>query len=101
MVEHHVDPKSNNVEASVDSKSNIVKTSVDLKSNIDLKENVVKPDVSKLVDNEVDTAKYFFTYVKYKVRDNLINWIHHQASNALFTKIIEISHHGVGQMVTK
>lgn len=38
------------------------------------REKIVKLVVSKLVDNKVDTAKYlFFTKVKYKLRDNLIN----------------------------
>jgi len=46
-----VDPESNNLEASIDFKSNIVEAFVDLK------ESIVNPDVSKLVNNKVDTPK--------------------------------------------
>ena len=44
----------------MDVKPNNVKVSVDLKSYIDFKENISNLYVSKLADNEVDVAKYFF-----------------------------------------
>jgi len=88
MVEHPRNPNSNNVETSIVVKPNIVvvfvdvkpidvDVSVDLKLNVDSKENIVKHYVNKLADNEVDTMNYFFTNVKYKFRDDLINWGRH------------------------
>lgn len=107
VVEHPIDPKRNNVEAFVDLKPNIVKTFNDLKPDIlqdfiDLKpniaevsvdletifyskENTVKLGIFKPVDNEVDMTEYFFTNMKYKVMDDMINWIRHQASTTKFT----------------
>jgi hypothetical protein len=76
MVKHPLDPNSNNVDASVELKLSIIESStyvkpnivdfsidvepndvevsIDSKSNVDFKENIVKPDVSKLVDNDVN-----------------------------------------------
>jgi len=65
-----------------------------LKPNVDSKENIVKHDFSKLADNEVYTEKYFFTNLKYNVRDDLINWDCSQVSTTIFTLIIKIFHHG-------
>jgi hypothetical protein len=86
----------NIVESFVEVKPKDNEVYVDLKPNVDYKENIIKHNVSKLVDNEVDAAKYFLKNVKYKVRDDLNNWTPHQASTTRFTLIIDKSDHGVG-----
>jgi len=51
--------KSNIVESFVEVKPNDNEVYVDLKPHVDYKENFIKHNVTKLVDNEVDATKYF------------------------------------------
>lgn len=91
IVEHPLDPNSNNVEASLDLKPNIDESFIEVKPNdnevsVDYKENFIKHNVTKLVDNEVDATKYFKKNVKYKVRDDLNNWVHQSINDQINIK---------------
>jgi len=70
--------KPNIVVVFVDVKSIDVDVPVDLKLNVDSKENIFKHYVNfvkkkKHYVNKLLTMNYFFTNVKYKVRDDSIN----------------------------
>lgn len=70
-VDSSIEMKLFKVEASFDVKPNIVEAFVDVKpslvGSVDLKPSLVGYGVSKLCDNEVDTAPYFFIDYTWKV----------------------------------
>ena len=76
-------------------KPNIVEVSVDVKpllvGSVDVKPSLVDYHVSKLGDNEVETTSFFSTEDRWKVRDDMINWMCWQAIKGGFTLSIKKS----------
>jgi len=71
-------------------KPNIVNAFVDVKPSIEASVDV-KSGVSKLCDNQVNTAPLFSTKDRWKVQDDMIIWVCRQETKAEFTIAIEIS----------
>ncbi|MCH87527.1 protein FAR1-RELATED SEQUENCE 5-like, partial [Trifolium medium] len=71
--------------------------SIELKPDID-KPDIVEIDIVQPAEPViVNTAKHFFTNEKYKVRDDLINWVRSEAAKVGFTVVIEKSDNGSGR----
>ncbi|AET01027.1 hypothetical protein MTR_5g098640 [Medicago truncatula] len=87
-----------------ETKLNLVKKSGDVKQpNVEAKPSIngasVHVEASLYVDfgvlpphaNEVDMARFFSNDVKWKDRDDLLNWVHRQENKARFTIVIQRS----------
>jgi hypothetical protein len=67
---------------------------VEFKPNIDDPE-IAQPHIVEPPEAvKVNTANYFFTSEKYKVRDDLIEWCKREAEKVGFTIVIEKSDNG-------
>jgi len=66
----------------VEVKPNIVGASVHVEASY------VDSDVAPLYVNDVDTTQFFSSEVKWNDRDDLLNWIRHQANRMRFTIVI-------------
>jgi len=87
-----------------ETKPNLVEKSGDVKPpKVEAKRNIggasVHVEASKYVNfgvlplhaNEVDTARFFSDDIKWKDRDDLLNWVRRQANKAEFTIVTQRS----------
>jgi hypothetical protein len=75
----------------------MTKPPIELKPNID-ELDIAQPHIVEPYEVViVNTVNYFFTFEKYKVQDNLINWCRAEAAKAGFTIVIKKSNIGSGQ----
>jgi hypothetical protein len=72
----------------------MTKPPIELKPNID-ELDIAQPHIVEPYEVViVNTVNYFFTFEKYKVQDNLINWCRADAAKAGFAIVIEKSDNG-------
>ena len=64
----------------------IIEAFVDVKPSIEACVEAKSSGVSKLLDNEVNTASFFSTKDRRRVREDMLGWVHRQASKVGFTR---------------
>jgi len=91
VVDDGVEPKPAIIESSVDVKYTI-DTLIDVKISTQASVEEKSTGVSRLHDNEVNTASFFsFIYDRWKDRDDLLGWVCRQVAKAEFTISIDKS----------
>jgi len=91
MVDDGVEPKPTIIESSVDVKHTI-DASIDVKISTQASIEEKSTAVSRLRDNEVNTASFFFfTYDRWQDRDDLLGWVRRQVARVEFTISIDKS----------